>query len=475
MNLLYRVGDFFQAAAKRARLVWRVLSSEGAPSEVVPEAITFQTDIEQLIHSPPPRYMRSTTYLLFTVFFLLLMIATFVDVDAVIMASGRLTADAPPIVLQPIERGIIRELKVKEGDVVKKGQVLATLDPTFAQADMTSLTAQERQMLAQVRRLEAELNNVPYTISNTLNAEEQLQATLYQQRQSQYASRLRSFDEDIRKLQASIKTAEDDGESAAKQVAVAKEVETMRANLFQSQTGSKLNLLDAQSTRMRAERDYQEAQDRRVELEHTLESKVAERQSFVDEWRRQLLEELVKAKGDAAKLDEGLAKATLVNNMIMVTAPEDGVVLEVVKRSVGSVMREAEPLVTLVPSDAPLIAEIMISSGDVGYVRTGDDVIVKVDAFPYLRHGMMEGRLRSVSEESYDAGGKAPEQGRSTGGAFHRAEVELVKTKLEHMMEGAHIIPGMTVSAEVKVGRRSIMAYFLSPLRKTLNEGIRER
>ena len=133
---------------------------------------------------------------------------------------------------------------------------------------------------------------------------------------------------------------------------------------------------------MRTERDYQDATNRFDEAQHFLNSTQADRQAFIDGWRRQELEELAKARADATAVGESLAKAVRMNDLVVLTAPEDGIVLEVAKRSVGSVLQEAEPLVTMVPTGTPLIAEVMINSADVGYTKLGDEVAMKVDAFP---------------------------------------------------------------------------------------------
>jgi HlyD family secretion protein len=209
-----------------------------------------------------------------------------------------------------------------------------------------------------------------------------LQVTLFNQRKSQCPSRLKAFDEDIERYQSSQRSRGDAREAIS------------------PQGWNKLNYLDAEVGRMRTERDYQDTSNRLNELRHSLASTQAERQVFIDEWRRQLLEELVKARKEASTVAESLVKAVRMNDLVVLTAPEDGIVLEVAKRSVGSVMQGAEPLVTLVPTTAALIAEVMISSADVGYTKLGDDVAIKVDAFPYQRHGLLYGRLRAVGEPS---------------------------------------------------------------------------
>jgi HlyD family secretion protein len=156
------------------------------------------------------------------------------------------------------------------------------------------------------------------------------------------------------------------------------------------------------------------------------------------------------------------------------------VVLDVARRAVGSVVREAEPLITLVPSHAPLVAEVIVSSSDIGYAAPGDHVILKVDAFPYQRHGFIEGRLLSISEESFSPGSRgatASGEGAampSVGGAVHRARIALTNTKLENLPENAHLIPGMTLSAEIMVGKRSVISYFLHPITRGLGESMRE-
>lgn len=462
---------------------------------ILPDAIPFQSELDEIVAEPPPRFLRGTLYFVAALAVSLFTIASLVHVDVVVQGGGQLTTDMPSIVLQPMERGIIRELKVKVGDIVKKGQVLAKLDPTFVQADMAVLSTQEVSLAAQLRRIEAEVKGVPFEvaapthfrtpISTHLAADAPMavQAALYRQRQAQYASRLAAYDEDLQRGEASIRTLEGARSYQAQQLAITRDVEGMRATLLQSQTGSKLHYLEAQSARIRAERELQDTADRLTELRHNIQSRRAERQAFVDQWRRDLLEDLVRVRAEAAKVNESLVKASRMHDLVVVSAPEDAFVLNVAHRSVGSVIREAEPLVIMVPLNAVLIADVKISSADVGHLKAGDEVVLKVDAFPYQRHGMLKGRLQSISEESFSAG---PSQSTSEaaagsiapraseGGAFHKARIELTSVKMQNMPEGAKLIPGMTLSAEIKVGRRSVISFFISPIQRGFDESIRE-
>ena len=447
---------------------------------VLIECIEFQDGVDEIVAEPLPRFISSTHYYVILLFLILFLIASVVEVDVVLGETGRLITDTPTIVLQPLERGIIREIKVRPGMAVTKGQVLVTLDPTVSQVDLASVLEQRQSLLAQQRRIEAELNGVPFELGPSPNKEEQLQETLYLRRQEEYKSHLNFYDEEILRLRANINTSKNSRELLFKQLEIARDVEGLRAALTKSQAGSKLQLLEAQSGRMHAEMDFQDVSNRLLELQHAVESKQAERRAFVDEWHRQLLDNVVSLRTSAISAEGSVVKASLVHDRVVVTAPTDGVVLGVAKLSVGSVLQEAEPLVTIVPSDSKLIAEIMISSGDVGYIKVGDAVSIKMDAFPYSRHGLLSGKLTSISAESFSTYTSTGQDAisssldRSGGGVFYRGWIDLDKTKLENMPKNARLMPGMTMSAEIKVGSRSITSFLLRPLLNGLSESFRE-
>jgi hemolysin D len=417
--------------------------------------------------------LRGPHYVAALMFVMVFVLAGVLRVDVIVAARGKLAPDGPPIVLQPLDRGVIRQIRVKIGDVVTKGEILATLDATFTAADSASLAAQQSALQAQLRRFSAELDGTPLTAPDD-TPDERLQLNLYNQRQAQYSSRLNEFDAAIARDQTALKGAQDALGVLTRQLDIARQIEAMRAQLYRGAIGSKLNYLDAQATRMSVEHEYQDEVSKAAELQQTLRSATAERQTFIDDWRRELLEDLAKARTADATLTESLTKADRLNNLVVLRAPADGIVLDIAKRSVGSVLNPAEPLITLVPLQTPLIAQVMIASGDVGFAKPGDKVVVKVDAFPYQRNGFLDGRLRSIAEDSISPADPAPGAAALGAGFFHQSEVAFATTKLHDLPEGTHLIPGMTVTAEINVGSRSVLSYFLYPLSSGLSESFRE-
>ncbi|WP_232628394.1 HlyD family type I secretion periplasmic adaptor subunit [Methylobacterium sp. Leaf118] len=426
-------------------------------------------DLDEVFADRPPGAMRLTLYVVVALVAVLTLAATLVKVDIIVSASGRLLADAPNIVLQPLQLSIIRELRVKAGDTVRKGEVLARLDPTFALADRTALAAQQEALQAELDRLEAELNDAEPRFTGQ-GPDVALQTSLHRQRRSQFEAQLRGFDAEIARLSGSLAAAGINARSAELQFDVYSELEQMYSQLYRKTVASRVQYLGASVSRLKAEREKKDEDNRKNELENQLAAKRAERQVFVDRWRSELMEALVKARKEEKGVSEGLIKANRMNELVVLTAPEDGIVLDLAKRSVGSVVQPAEPVLTLLPLDAPLFAEVMIGAGDAGYAKSGDEVLIKLDAFPYQRHGTLSGRLRSIRMDT-GQGGPSPAP---TGNLTHRGQVALTADRLRALPEGTRPIPGMSVTAEIKVGSRSVISYFLYPVIRGLDESIRE-
>jgi HlyD family secretion protein len=209
-----------------------------------------------------------------------------------------------------------------------------------------------------------------------------------------------------------------------------------------------------------------------AEQRHAVAKLAADRQAFIEDFRRATMEKLVEARGLRDTAREELKKMELRRARVALTAPEDAVVLDLAQRSIGSVVREAEPIVTLVPLDAPLEAEVSISTRDIGRVAAGDEARIKFDAFPFQKFGTADGTLSTISHDVL------PANENDTSGVpnppVFKARIPLGATMLRGMREPVRLLPGMTVIAEVKVGRRRVISYFLYPLLRGLDESIRE-
>ena len=438
-------------------------------STLLPAAIDFQSDARKIDERRPPWVARATLYVLVAVIVVAGIWAAIAKVDRIVVAPGKLVTTASTIVVQPLETSVVRSLDARVGDIVRKGDPLATLDPTFSEADAGQLRGKIKSLAAQIERLESELDDRPYE-PKVLDDDTRLQSTIWIRRVEQNKAKLASFNQQIRHVEAEMATKNADRAALEVRLAVAKELESMRAFLMQKEIGSKVNYLDAKGQRLQVDREMQLAVNNRAELEEELERFKAEKAGYLAEFRQKSADELVQARRDHDAAVKQLDKAERRNAVTVLTAPADAIVLEVAQRSVGSVMKEAEALYTLVPLDSPLEAEVSVEGLDVGQVETGAEVRLKLEAWPFQKHGTLSGKVRTVSDDTFTPDPKKDGQQRP----YYKARMEVTATDLRDVPKSFRLIPGMAVTAEIKAGDRTILSYFLYPLLRGLDESIRE-
>lgn len=433
----------------------------------------FQLDTAEIDTRPEPLAARFVLWALGLLVLSAVVWATIAHIDRIVTARGKIISTAPNVVLQPLEVVAIRGLHAKVGDIVKAGTVLATLDPTFTQADLGQIEARIASLDAFIARLESEQASRSYSTTATSPSDYGLlQLAIWRERRTQYEAQMRVYNERIGRTQANIVSREREREYLASRLKIMREVEGMRAELEAAKTGSRLNSLAARDTRIEIERSLSNTENALIESRHEQESIEAEREVFKRQWDGKIVEDLVAKRNERDGLAEQLIKAQRRQQMVELSSPVDAVVLEVAPRSVGSVIREAEALFKLVPLNAPLEIEAMIDARQLGYVVVGDAVQVKLDAYPYQEHGMIDGKVLSISGDSFTNENQNASD--TPTGAFYKARIALDKVDLRNVPDSFQLIPGMPLNAEIKVGTRSVISYFLRPLLRGVNESMRE-
>ena len=244
----------------------------------------------------------------------------------------------------------------------------------------------------------------------------------------------------------------------------------MQEKMVQQKFGAPLQLLEAQQRSKEVERDLQLTSSREQEIRRELAAFEAEKTAFERGWRQKLMEDLLTISRERDAVREQLQKADKRRKLVTLLAPVDAVVLEIAKLSPGSVVREAETFFTLVPLNVALEAEVQIDAVDVGYIKRGDGAHVKLDAFPFQRHGTLDAKVRTISEDAFRRDAAA----RAGPDAYYLSRITLDNTNLKNMQTSGRLMPGMTLTAEIVVGKRTVMSYLAWPLTKGMNEAVRE-
>lgn len=431
--------------------------------EYAAEILEFQPDVVEIEHSLVDGRIRWTLYVVVTLIVAAVVWACVAEVDRIVVTNGRLVPTSPHIVVQPLKTGRIRDIHVRVGQVAEAGAKLVTLDSTFTAADVNRLTGQLTRLRAKKRRLEAECNNGAFKLPPGETSEawgDQL--VLYTARQAQYDAQLQSHDQQIAHLTASLDTNQKDQKTCIHRLAVLSQLE--------ANARSRGERLESQHLLRMAEAEYASLVLKRKELEPQLQQVESDRRAFVEKWRHESADALAAVNSEYDALAEELKKVQELDKSVVLASPEKAVVLELAKLSIGSVVKEAEPLITLVPVGEDLEAEVEIDSKDIGRLRTGQTVRVKLEAFPFQKHGTLTGVVTTITEDAF----QTDEDGIQNTVYLARVALTSSVRDMRNMPEDFGLLPGMRVVGEIGIGKRRVISYFVYPVLRFLDESVRE-
>jgi len=431
-------------------------------------SLAFASDAEALEETPVPLASHIALYVVLSVLVVAIIWSLVGSVDRIVVAPGKIATTAPLMVMQPYTTSRILALHVLPGDHVKKGQVLVSFDPAFAQADVASLKPKVTALSAQVERLEAQLGGQLFTAAVGDGAERRIQAQIFVQEASNYAAEMSQRDSRVAALDAQIAAAKSGLAGLESQFEMANKVVDIYQRLVDQKAGAPLDVMRARSSAIDVEvrlkntaGDLKKLSDQRAEAQ-------AERRAWLQKWRSDHNQQLVTARQELAEALETLNKANKLKDFADLKAPVDAVVLEIADRSVGSVLREAETLITLVPDGADLYAEANVPSRDVSHLKVGNPVRIKLETYPFQKFGTLNGRLDVLSADS------VPQKAGDETKLVYHARVRLLDSARDLTKRGFRVRPGMVMSAEIKTGRRSIASYVMNPILRTADESLSE-
>ena len=429
----------------------------------------FSPDAVAIEEAPVPISAHAALYVVLTLLVIAILWAIFGSVDRIVVAPGKIATRTPLVVMQPFSTSRILKIDVKAGDHVRKGQVLVSFDPAFAQADVVSLQHKVDTLTAQTARLEAQLGGTGFAARPGDNVERLTQVQIFNQEMSDYQAEVKQRDSRLRQIESQIQVDEASLPGIRSQLEMARRVVTIQQKLRSQQAAAELDVMRAQSGMIDSDLKLKNTQGDITKLGQQRAETMQERNAYLEKWRSDHNQDLVKARQELSEASETLNKAHRMKDLTEIVAPAGGTVLEVADRSVGSVLREAETLLTLVPDGADLYLEARMPSRDVGYVKVGDEVRVKLEAYPFQRFGTLNGVLDVVSADSLPAKQDDPQSQR-----VYPLQVRITDNLTALAARGIHVRPGLVATAEIKTGKRSIAAYVLDPILRTTDESMRE-
>lgn len=434
----------------------------------------FQSETDLICATPVSKAVSWSMWILIGILVAALVATVTVRVDKIVTSSnGKIVSVAQVNVVQALDPSIIKSIDVHEGDTVQKGQVLATLDPTLTNADLNQLNQQVEGLKAQIARANAEKTRTVFNplakAGDKVASYLTLQKGLFDRRAAEYAAKTHSFDEQMQQQQATLVKMQGDESRYKERLAIAQKVEGMNDALVKSGSNSLLNLLVASDARLEAQRIMTYTHNGLLETQHQIAGLQADRDAYAMGWFSELTQEIVTAQNALDLAQAQLAKAALHQDLVHMAAKEPGVVLSVDKLSVGSVLKQGDELMTVMPLGTPLQAEANIPSRDIGFLRVGDPARLKVDAFNSAEHGYAEGKIAWISEDAFtlDANGNAAD-------AYYKARISVEGYHFTGLPPNFRLIPGMTLTADINVGSRLLGRYLIGGALRGSGESMRD-
>lgn len=413
--------------------------------------------------------------------------AIFGKLDIIATAEGKLVPQTLVKIVQPAEAGIVKQLLVKEGDVVKAGQVLAKLDPTLASADMEGIANDLKIQQMQVRRLEAELADQPMLPKAGDDP------ALYARVQNEYTARRKAYLDSLDQEKALLAKAEHEWKSAS--AILSKLEQTLPVYRQSAEAFSRLEkegfiggLAAAEKQREATEKakDLDAQQSTVAALAATISAQQKRISQLQSTYKSELQKELADVKARISQLQPNLDKAVFREGLMELRAPQDGVIKDLATTTVGAVVQPGVVVMTLVPQGEQLFADVNIKNEDVGFVQVGQNAQIKLAAYPFQKYGMLTGKVVRISADSTELNPAAAPSDSDEGNGSSDANAAVFSTyKARVQLDSQELISphgtklllttGMQAVAEINQGKRTVLEYLLSPVQKAVSEAARER
>jgi HlyD family secretion protein len=471
-----RIMEFLQKPVRAAQTVFASVLPQTEP-----DYRDFSPPLLRLTDSPPNPMGRNVLWSLLILLATLLLWALIGKLDIVAVAEGKLIPQSYVKIVQPADSGIVKDILVREGDSVAEGQVLMRMDTLITEADAKAIEAEYQRKRLSLRRIDAEISNQSFA------READDPPALYREVAAQYRANRAALESSLAEETTRLVRYKHD--LASSEQIKRKLEETLPHYQEQEKAFDKLakdgfagSLMASDKKRERIEHEQElRNQIHLIESNRAYVTQSEKHLAQIDsDYRRQLHSERNDTHAAFEKLAQELAKQTHRRSLLELKAPQDSVVKDLATHTAGTVVQPGTVLLTLVPKEETLRAEVWVSNDDIGFVRKGQSVKLKFAAFPFQKYGMVEGVVEHVSADSADSNtsnGTAPNERSQPKKEplVYKALIALKSMALEMDGERFVLTAGMQSNAEILLGTRTVMEYLLSPVRRAWHEAGRER
>ncbi|NGZ02739.1 MAG: hypothetical protein CV090_06780 [Nitrospira sp. WS238] len=431
-------------------------------------ATEFLPAVLEIQQSPPSPIGRALLWTILAAFAAGGIWTTFGKIDIVATAQGKIIPSGYSKVIQPYEAGVIASIHVQDGQAVKQGDVLIELDSTLNSADRARAVNEYRAAKVEAARLRALIQDQP-TFEVPTDAEETyvlLQQQLLRDQLAEYHAKVSAAQHLVDQRRAVVGQTKENLQRLEATVPMEAERAEAYKQLLEHGAVTKMDFLQAEEQRIDKAQEFA-VQKKKLQQDRAAFAEAEKNyRAMVSEFQQTKQAELSALETKAASLAQEVTKADQKAGLQRLVAPIEGVVQQLAVHTVGGVVTPAQQLLIVVPKDKPVEVEAQVENKDIGFVREGQPVEVKVETFQFTLYGTIPGRVVTVSDDAASI---------EKVGLVYPTRVSLYQGSIQVEGKQVSLSPGMAVTVEIKTGQRRIIEYVLSPLLKSMKESLRER
>ena len=391
--------------------------------------------------------------------------AAWAPIDKIVRAQGRIITASKSQVVQHLEGGIVSEILVHEGQKVQAGQTMMRLSDINANSNLSQGRSRLQSLKATQARLRAEAqggtslvfdDDIPISM-------QMLEKNAFDERQSRIRSEQAALQQQINQRQAELKEAQARSQSLSTELNIAKQQATMVDSLLKKGAASQMELLEAQSRTERLNTQFRDVVNTIPRLMSAQAESAARINESQSRFRAEARTEINQVTAEINRILAGIRADSDRVSRTEVRAPSTGFVNRLMFNTIGGVVKPGEAVLEITPSEGPLAVEARVRPDDRASLRAGLTTRVMLGAYDYTVYGALQGEVVEVSSDTL------PDE---NGQRYYRVVVETKPAQGPLAQEV--ILPGMTASADVIVGKRSVLSYLLSPLLRFSSRAMRE-
>ena len=450
------------------RAAWQAERGQALGSIPGGRATEFLPAVLEIQHAPPSPIGRAILWTIMAVFASGVLWAMLGRIDIVATAQGKIIPSGYSKVIQPYETSVITAIHVQDGQLVKRGEVLIELDPTQNRADQHRALNEYGAAKVDAARLRALIAGQS-TFDAPPDSDPQhvvLQQQLLRDQLAEYRARIGTAQHLIDQRQAALGQTRENIRRLEATVPMGEELAETIKQLLAQNAATKLEFIQAEQQRIDKTQELAGQRKKLLQDQSALSEAESNYRAFVSEFQQTKQAELSALETKASLLTHDVRKAGQKADLQRLTTPIDGVVQQLAVHTVGGVVTPAQELLIVVPQDHPVEVAAQVENKDVGFVKNGQIVEIKVETFPFTLYGTITGKVLSVSDDA------APIE---KVGLVYPTRVSMDRATIDVEGRPVNLSPGMAVTVEIKTGQRRVIEYLLSPLLKSVKESLRER